>query len=76
MKISRTVKSYSFQMPQDEYRRGMLCGNGDHCANGTRLDKLEEMQGSIVCRRMMKLIRPVMIWGRNVGCNEEKRKWD
>ena len=64
-------------MPRDEYRRGMLCGNGDHSANGTRLEKLEEMQGSIVRRRMSaKLIRPVMLWGRNVGYNEETRKWD
>ena len=28
-----------FQMPRDEYRRGMLCENGDHSANGTRLKK-------------------------------------
>ena len=52
----------------------MLCGNGDHSGNGTRLEKLEEMQGSIV-RRMMptKQIRPATIWGRNVGYNEETR---
>ena len=23
-----------------------------------------------------KLIRPVMLWSRNVGHNEETRKWD
>ena len=26
----------------------MLCGNGDHSANGTSLEKLEEMQG-VLC---------------------------
>ena len=41
------------------------------------MDNLEEMQGSIVCRRMpTKLIRPVMLWGKNIGYNEETRKWD
>ena len=25
-----TGKSYSFQLPLDEYRRGRWCGNGDH----------------------------------------------
>ena len=40
----------------------MLHGDGDHSANGTRLEKLEEMQGSIVRRRMpTKLIRPAML---------------
>ena len=64
-------------MPRDEYKRGMLCGNGDHSANGTRLERLEEIQGSIVRRRMpAKPIRPVTLWGRNVGYNEETRKWD
>ena len=33
-----TGKSYPFQMPRGEYRRGMLHDNGDHSANGTRLD--------------------------------------
>ena len=52
------------EMHRDEYRRGMFYGNGDHSANGTRLEKLEEMQGSIVRRRMpTKLIRPVMQYG-------------
>ena len=52
------------QMPRDEYRRGMLHGNGDHSANGTRMEKLEEKQGSIVRRRMpTKPIRPAMIYG-------------
>ena len=42
-----------------------------------RLDKWEEMQGSIVGRGMpAKLIRPVMLWSRNVGYNEETRTWD
>ena len=64
-------------MPRDEYRRGMLCGNGDQSANGTRLEKLEDMHGSIVRRRMpAKLIRTVMLWDRNVGYNKETRKWD
>ena len=50
-------------MPRDECRRGMLCGNVDHSANVTRLENLEEMQGSSVRRRMpAKLIRPVMLW--------------
>ena len=39
-------------MPRNEYIRGMLQGNGDHSAIGTRLEKVEEMQGSIVRRRM------------------------
>ena len=65
-------------MPRDEYRISeMLCGNGDHSANGTRLDKLEEMQGSSVRSRMSaKLIIPVMLWDRNVGYNEDTRKGD
>ena len=72
-----TGKCYSFQIPQDEYIRGMLSGNGDHSANGTRFEKLEDMQGSIVRRRMpTKLIRPVMLWGRNVDYNEETRQRD
>ena len=55
----------------------MLCGNGDHIANGTRLEQLEEMQRSIVRRRMpTTMIRPSMIWDRNVDYNEEARKWD
>ena len=41
-----TGKSYSFQMPRDEYRRGMWYANGDHKAGGLRLDKLEEIQWS------------------------------
>ena len=42
----------------------MLCGNGDHSANGTRLNKLQEMQRSIVRRRMpTKPIRPAMLYG-------------
>ena len=50
-------------MPQDEYRRGMLHGDGDHSANGIRLEKLEEMQGSIVRRGMpTKLIRHAMLF--------------
>ena len=50
-------------MPRAEYRRGMLHGNGDHSANGTRLEKLVQMQGSIMRRRMpMKMIRPAMIY--------------
>ena len=58
-----TGNSYSFQTHRDEYRRGMLHGNGDHSANGTRLDKLEEMQGSIVRRGMpAKLIRHAMVF--------------
>ena len=57
-----TGKNYSFQMPRDEYRIRMLCGNVDHSANRTRLEKLEEMQESIVRRRMAtKLIRPAML---------------
>ncbi len=41
----------------------MLHGNGDHSANGTRLEKLKEMQGSIVRRRMpTKLIRHAMLF--------------
>ena len=41
----------------------MLCGNGDHSANGPRFEKLEEMQGSIVHRRMpTKRIGPAMIY--------------
>ena len=40
-------------MPQDEYIRDMLCGNGDQSANGTRLEKLDEMQGSILRRRIL-----------------------
>ena len=40
--IGEELKRVShFKMPQDEYRRGMLCGNRDHSANGTRLEKLE-----------------------------------
>ena len=64
-------------MPRDEYRRGMLCENGDHSANGTRLETFEDMQGSIGRRRKLaKLIRTVMLWGRHVGYNEETRKRD
>ena len=60
-------------MPRDEYRRGILCGNGNHRSNGTRLEKLEEMQSSIVRRRMhAKLIRPVMLWGRNVATTKKQ----
>ena len=48
-------------MPLDEYRREMLHVNGDHSANVTRLEKLEEMQGNIVRRRMpTKLIKPAI----------------
>ena len=48
-----------------EYRREMLHGNGDQSANVTRLEKLEEMQGSIVRRRMpTKLIKPAMLFMR------------
>ena len=40
----------------------MLHGNGDHSANVTRSEKLEEMQVSIVRRRMpTKLIKPAML---------------
>ena len=40
----------------------MLHGNGDHSANRTRLEKLKEMQGSIVRRGMpTKPIRPAML---------------
>ena len=50
-------------MHRDEYRRGMLCGNGDHSANGNMLEKLDEMQWSIERRRMpTKLIRPAMLY--------------
>ena len=50
-------------MHLDEYRREILHGNGDHSANVTRLEKLEEMQGSIVRRRMpTKLIKPAMLF--------------
>ena len=52
-------------MPMDEYRREMLHGNGDHSANVTRLEKLEEIQGSILRRRMpTKLIKPAMLFMR------------
>ena len=37
--IGGTGKSYSFQIPLGEYRRGMPYGNGDHSANGTRMEK-------------------------------------
>ena len=54
----------------------VLCGNGDHSANGTGLEKMEEMQGSIVRRRIRaKLIRPVLQWGRKRCYNEETRNW-
>ena len=56
-------------MPLDEYRREMLHGNGDHSANVTRSEKLEEMQGSIVRRRMpTKLIKPAMLFMRQKRC--------
>ena len=43
----------------------MLYGNGDHRANVTRLEKLEEMQGSIVRGKMpTKLIKPAMLFMR------------
>ena len=46
----------------------MLHGNGDHSANVTRLEKLEEMQGSIVRRGMpTKPIKPAML------CMRQKR---
>ena len=53
----------------------MLCGNGDQCANGTRLEKLEEMQENIV-RRMMptKLIRPAMIYGAETLATTKKQE--
>ena len=60
-----TGKSYSFQMPLDKYRREMLHGNGDHSANVTRSEKLEEMQGSIVRKRMpTKLTKAAMLFMR------------
>ena len=41
--------SYSFQIPRDEHIRGRWCGNGDHKAGGSRLEKSEEkMQWSTV----------------------------
>ena len=40
----------------------MLCGNGDHSANGTMLEEVEDMQGCIVRRRMpTKLIKPAIV---------------
>ena len=52
-------------MPLDEYIRDMLHDNGDHSANVTRSEKLEEMQGSIVRRRMpTKLTKPAMLFMR------------
>ena len=49
----------------------MLCGNGDHTVNGNRLEKLEEMQGSIVRRRIhTKLIIPVLLWEKMQKYNE------
>ena len=46
-----------FKMPRDECRRGMLCGNGDHSANGTRLKTLEEVPGIIVHRRQKRWLQ-------------------
>ena len=53
----------------------MLCDNGGQCANGTRLEKLEEMQENIV-RRMMptKLIRPAMIYGAETLATTKKQE--
>ena len=46
-------------------KRNVAYGNGDHSANVTRLEELEEMQGSIVRRRMpTKLIKPAMLFTR------------
>ena len=62
-------------MPQDEYRRGMLHDNGDHSANGTRLEKLEEMHGSVVRRRMpTKPITPAMICGTETLATTKRQK--
>ena len=56
----------------------MLCGNGDHSANWTRLEKLEEMQGSIVTEGCLRnrSDQQCYIWGRNVGYNEATSKRD
>ena len=52
-----------FKCLANEYRIRMLCGNGDHSANRTRLDKLEEIQESSMRTRMpTKLIRPAMLY--------------
>ena len=41
----------------------MLRGNGNHSANKSRLEKLEEMQEILVRRRMpTTLIRPAMLY--------------
>ena len=62
-------------MPMDEYRRELLYGNGDHSANVTRLEKLEEMQGSIVRRKMpTKLVKPTMLFMRQKRCLQRSDK--
>ena len=42
----------------------MLCGNGDHSANGSTAEKLEEMQGEYRAQNdAYELIRPAIIHG-------------
>ena len=53
----------------------MLCGNGDHSANGTRLGQLEEMQGSIVRRKMLtELIRPATVYEAETSTTTQRQE--
>ena len=79
-------ESYSFQISRDEYRRGMCYGNGDHKADGSMLEKLEEMQKLSIVRqkdasetergRSTKQWpgQHSYIWDGNAGYNKETRK--
>ena len=44
--LREELETYSFQIPRDEYIRGMWYENGDHKESRSRLEKLEEMQWS------------------------------
>ena len=73
-------------MPVDRYRRGRRYGNGGHKAGRSRLEKLEEMQWSIVRQKDASETEGEGLQNsdqasdvtrsRNVGYNEETRKTD
>ena len=72
------VTHFKYLATSRPYRRGMLCENGDHSANGTTVEKLEEMQEKYRVQKDAYETDQTSndAWGRNVGYNEETRTLD
>ena len=79
-----TGKSYSLQIPRNEYGRGRWYGNWDHTSGGSRLEKMEEMQRSTVRQEDMPVklkgkvyktvIRPAMVYGAETWATTKRQE--